>query len=40
MQFYSSMAVLKGSGVVCEKKEIKLGPKRGDYVVDLKVEGG
>ncbi|MBW2609985.1 MAG: hypothetical protein JRC68_06545 [Deltaproteobacteria bacterium] len=39
MQFYSPMAVFKGIGIVCERKEIRVGPRRGDYVLDIKIAG-
>ncbi|MBW1916096.1 MAG: hypothetical protein JRI86_14385 [Deltaproteobacteria bacterium] len=39
MQFYAPRAVFKGSGIVCERKEIRVGPRCGDYVLGIKVVG-
>ncbi|MFC1891613.1 hypothetical protein ACFLZT_04405 [Thermodesulfobacteriota bacterium] len=38
VQFYSPMAVLRGKGVICSVLEIKIGPERGGYVLDVKIE--
>ena len=37
IQYYSSAALYKGSGIVTSVKEIKIGPLRGDYCVDIKI---
>ena len=39
IQFYSPIAVFKGSGIVSGKAQIKIGPKQGDYRLDLKIVG-
>lgn len=38
MQFYSPIAIFRGSGVVSGKTKIKSGPKQGDYMLDIKIE--
>ncbi len=38
MNFYSPIAIFRGSGTVSAKTEIKTGPKKGDYSVDIKIE--
>ena len=38
IQFYSPIAMFKGTAVVANKTEIKSGPKQGDYCLDLKVK--
>jgi hypothetical protein len=37
VQFYSPIAIFKGSGVVTSSTKIKTGPKQGDYCLDIKV---
>lgn len=37
MQFYSPIAIFQGSGVVNAKTAIKVGPRKGDFSVDIKV---
>jgi len=37
MQFYSPIAIFQGTGVVNAKTAIKVGPRKGDYSVDIKV---
>ena len=39
IQFYSPIAIFRGSGIVSGKTKIKSGPKRGDYMLDIKIEG-
>jgi hypothetical protein len=38
IQFYSPLAEFKGSAVVSGKTEIKVGPKAGDYVLDITLD--
>jgi len=38
IQFYSPIAVFKGSGIVSGKTQIKIGPKQGDYRLDIKIQ--
>ena len=38
IQYYSTVALFNGSGIVTSVKEIKVGPRRGDYCVDIEVE--
>ena len=37
IQFYSPIAMFTGSGLVSSKTEIKSGPKKGDYCLDIKI---
>ena len=37
IQYYSTAALYSGSGTVTSVKEIKIGPLRGDYCVDIKI---
>ena len=37
IQYYSTTALYSGSGIVASVKEIKIGPLRGDYCVDIKI---
>lgn len=37
VQFYSPIAIFQGSGVIAAKTEIKVGPRKGDFSVDIKV---
>ena len=37
LQFYSPIAIFQGSGVVNAKTAIKVGPRKGDFSVDIKV---
>jgi tetratricopeptide (TPR) repeat protein len=37
LQFYSPIAIFQGTGVVNAKTAIKVGPRKGDYSVDIKV---
>jgi tetratricopeptide (TPR) repeat protein len=37
IQYYSASALYRGSGTVTSVKEVKIGPLRGDYCVDIKV---
>ena len=39
MQCYSMLAVFNGSGVVSGKTRITSGPKRGDYTLDITIDG-
>lgn len=39
MQCYSMLAVFNGSGVVSGKTKITSGPRRGDYTLDITIEG-
>ncbi len=38
MEFYSPIAIFRGSGIVFGKTQIKSGPKKGDYVLDIRVD--
>jgi tetratricopeptide (TPR) repeat protein len=38
VHFYSPVAIFRGSGVVSAMTQIKSGPKKGDYSVDIKIE--
>ncbi len=38
VQYYSPIAIFRGSGVVSAKTQIKSGPKKGDYSLDIKIE--
>lgn len=40
MQFYSPIAIFRGKGVVSGKTQIKSGPKKGDFMLDIRVESG
>jgi tetratricopeptide (TPR) repeat protein len=40
IQYYSTAALFKASGLVTSVKEIKIGPLRGDYCVDIKIVSG
>lgn len=40
MQCYSLIAVFNGSGVVSGKSEITSGPKKGNYTMDITIDGG
>jgi hypothetical protein len=35
IEFFSPMAVFKGNGTVSGKTQIKQGPKKGNYVLDI-----
>jgi len=37
IQFYSPIAIFNGSGIVTAKSQIKSGPKRGDFCLDIKI---
>lgn len=37
IQFYSSIAIFSGSGAIASLTEIKVGPRRGDYNLDMKI---
>ena len=37
VQFYSPIAMFKGSAVVATKTPIESGPKQGDFCLDLKI---
>ena len=37
VQYCSTIAILNGTGVVSDIKEIKTRPRRGDYCVDIEV---
>ncbi|MEA1946650.1 MAG: hypothetical protein U9N83_05035 [Thermodesulfobacteriota bacterium] len=37
IQYYSAAALFHGSGIVTSAKEIKIGPLRGDYCVDINI---
>ncbi len=37
LQFYSPIAIFQGTGVVNAKTEIKVGPRKGDFSIDIKV---
>ncbi len=37
IQFYSPIAMFKGTAVVANKTSIDTGPKQGDFCLDLKV---
>lgn len=39
IQFYSPIAIFKGTGLVASNTEIKSGPKKGDYCLDIKITG-
>jgi len=39
MQCYSMLAVFNGSGIVSGKTRITSGPKRGDYTLDVTIDG-
>lgn len=38
VHFYSPVAIFRGAGVVSAKTEIKSGPKKGDFSIDIKIE--
>lgn len=38
IKFYTPSAVFNGKGVIAEKTEIKIGPKKGDYLLDIKIK--
>jgi tetratricopeptide (TPR) repeat protein len=38
IQFYSPIAVFEGSGIISGKDQIKVGPRQGDYKLDIKIE--
>ncbi len=37
VQFYSPIAIFQGTGVISAKTEIRVGPRKGDFSVDIKV---
>lgn len=37
VQFYSPIAIFKGTGMVAARTEIKSGPKKGDFCLDVKM---
>ena len=37
IQYYSTAALFSGSGIIVSVKEIKVGPLRGDYCVDIEI---
>ncbi len=37
VQFYSPIAMFKGSAIVWDKRQIDSGPKKGDYGLDMKI---
>ncbi len=37
MQFYSPIAIFNGAGVVSSKTQIKSGPKKGDFCLDIRI---
>lgn len=37
IQYYSPIAMFTGSGLIFSKTEIKSGPKKGDYCLDIKI---
>ena len=37
VQYYSPIAMFTGSGIISSKTEIKSGPKKGDYCLDIKI---
>lgn len=39
LQFFSPIAIFKGSGVISAKNKIDAGPKQGDYSLDIKIIG-
>jgi tetratricopeptide (TPR) repeat protein len=39
LQFFSPIAIFKGSGVVSAKTKIASGPKQGDYSLDIRITG-
>jgi tetratricopeptide (TPR) repeat protein len=39
LQFFSPIAIFKGSGVVSAKTKIESGPKQGDYSLDIRITG-
>lgn len=39
LQFYSPIAIFRGSGVVSAKTQIESGPKQGEYSLDIKITG-
>jgi len=38
VHFYSPVAIFRGSGIVSAMTQIKSGPKKGDYSLDIKIE--
>ncbi|MEA3280269.1 MAG: hypothetical protein U9Q38_06695 [Thermodesulfobacteriota bacterium] len=38
IQFYSPMAMFNGSGVIASLAEIEVGPRKGDYNLDIKIK--
>ncbi len=39
LQFFSPIAIFRGSGVISAKNKIDAGPKQGDYSLDIKIIG-
>ncbi len=39
LQFFSPIAIFKGSGIVSAKTKIASGPKKGDYSLDIRITG-
>jgi tetratricopeptide (TPR) repeat protein len=37
VQYYSPIAMFTGSGIISSKTEIKSGPKKGDYCLDIRI---
>jgi tetratricopeptide (TPR) repeat protein len=38
VKFYSPIAIFRGSGIVLEKTQISVGPREGDYRLDIRVK--
>ena len=37
IQYYSPIAIFKGAGIVAARTQIKNGPKKGDFCLDIKI---
>ena len=37
IQYYSPIAIFKGAGIVSSRTQIKNGPKKGDFCLDIKI---
>jgi hypothetical protein len=37
IQYYSPIAIFRGAGVVASRTQIKNGPKKGDFCLDIKI---
>ena len=39
IQFFAPLAVFKANGVISEKRRVSSGPKKGEYAIDISIDG-